>query len=270
MENNKLITWLYQFRDTIFTHSEAVIFIRKNRLWVGFWHYGWVGKVMVALAVLLGIKLMSTFFNWWNTAELDGPGKAVMSVGTLFQNVAFESFDFLFDGGMKYIMMILLEVIIFHICGGTLKILIGKEPELTFNSFVKAQIRVIKVAFQAYILEMVISLMIKITFGIFGTYGFLEPVLKYSVHCYFLGLIVFDNYVEQFGYSIKESVRYARDYAGVCLALGLTTNIFLLIPVFGAIIAPLIAAVTVTLVMYHISDFHLISKPDSHPANIPQ
>jgi hypothetical protein len=264
-----LKTYLLQFRDTMLANSDAVIFIRKNRLWVGFWKYGWVAKALVFLAILLGLKFLKTVINWWNTSEMDDPVEAVASVGSLFQNVAFEGYEFLFVGGMKYIMLILLEVIIFHMCRGTLEILTGKTSDLSFNSFVKAQIRMIKVAMRSYVFEMVISVLISIAFGIFGVLDFLEPVLEFAVHSYFIGFIVFDNYSEQFGLSIKESVRFARGYVGVCLALGLTTNVLLLIPIAGAIIAPLIVAVTVTLVMYHISDLHLLSEQKVNPATSP-
>ena len=257
MDQNKLKTYLIQFRDTMMTHSEAVIFIRKHKLWEGFWKYGWVSKGLVILAILLGLKLLDTIFDWWQTSEMDDAGETIASVGHLFQNVAFEGYDFLFAGGMKYVMMMLLEVIIFHMCRGTLEVLTGKTSDLSFNAFFNAQIRMIKVAIQSYVMELLFGIVIGIAFGIIGGFDFLKPVLKYTVHCYFLGFIVFDNYAEQFDFTIKESTKIARDYIGVCLALGLTTNVLLLIPVIGAIAAPVLVAVTVTIVMYHTSDLHL-------------
>lgn len=269
MDKNKLLIYLTQFRDTMLTHSDAVIFIRKNKLWVGFWKYGWVSKALVVLAVLLGLKLLMTVVEWWNASEIDDPGEAVASVGHLFQNVAFEGYDFLFVGGMKYVMMMLLEVIIFHMCRGTLEILTGKTSDLSFNAFFKAQIRMIKVAIQSYVMELIFGIVIGLAFSLIGGFEFLKPVLKYTVHCYFLGFIVFDNYTEQFDFSIKESTRMARDYIGVCLALGLTVNVLLFIPVIGAIAAPVIVAVTVTLVMYHTSDLHLASEKEVEPVISP-
>jgi hypothetical protein len=269
MNIDLLNTYFIQFRDTMLANSDAVIFIRKNKLWVGFWKYGWVAKTLVFLAILLGLKFLVTFVDWWNTLKMDDPGEAVASVGHLFQNVAFEGYEFLFVGGMKYTMLILLEVIIFHMSRGTLEILTGNTSDLSFNSFIKAQIRMIKVAVRSYVFEMVISVLISIAFGIFGALDFLEPILEFAVHSYFIGFIVFDNYSEQFDLSIKESVRYARKYIGVCLALGLTTNVLLLIPIAGTIIAPLIVAVTVTLVMYHISDLHLLSEQELKPVESP-
>lgn len=251
------------------THSESVIFIRKNRLWEGFWKYGWVAKVLVVLAVLLGVKMLITVYDWWKNSQLDDPVEAVASVGHLFQNVAFEGYDFLFVGGMKYVMLILLEVIIFHVVRGTMEVLTGKTSDLSFNSFFKAQIRMIKVGIQSYVMEVIFGIVIAIVLGIVGDFGFLKPVLKYTVHCYFIGFIIFDNYSEQFNLSIKESSNLAREYIGVCLALGLTTNILLFIPAIGAIVAPVIVAVTVTLVMYHSSDLHLSPQQEVEPVVSP-
>lgn len=265
MDKNKLIIYLNQFRDTMLTHSESVIFIRKNKLWEGFWKYGWVAKVLVVMAVFLGMKMLKTVYDWWKNSQLDDPVEAVASVGHLFQNVAFEGYNFLFVGGMKYVMLMLLEVIIFHVVRGTMEILTGKTSDLSFNSFFNAQIRMIKVGIQSYVMEVIFGIMIAIVLGIVGDLGFLKPVLKYTVHCYFLGFIIFDNYSEQFDLSIKESSKLARQYIGVCLALGLTANVLLLIPVIGAIVAPVIVAVTVTLVMYHISDLHLSSEKEVAP-----
>ncbi len=269
MEYSVLKTYFIQFRDTMLANSDAVIFIRKNRLWVGFWKYGWVAKALVIMAILLGLKFLRTVVNWWRTSEMDDPIEAAASVGHLFQNIATEGYDFLFVGGMKYIMIMLLEVIIFHMCRGTLEILTGKTSDLSFNAFFKAQIRMIKVAIQSYVMELIFGIVIGLAFSLVGGFEFLKPVLKYTVHCYFLGFIIFDNYAEQFEYSIKESTKIARDYIGVCLAVGLTTNVLFLIPILGAIVAPLIVAVTVTLVMYHISDLHLLSEKKGEPEESP-
>ena len=266
MDRLKLKTYFFQFRDTMLANSDAVIFIHKNKLWVGFWQYGWVAKTLVVLAILLGLKLVNTFLKWWRNVEINDPTEAVASFGHLFQNMAYEGYDFLFMGGMKYVMMMLLEVVIFHVCRRTLEILTGKTSDLSFNAFFNAQIRMIKVAIRSYVMELIFGIFIGIAFIFAGGLEFLKPVLKYAVHCYFLGFIVFDNYAEQFGKSIKESTILARDYIGVCLALGLTTSILLFIPVVGALVAPLIVAVTVTLVMYHSSDIHLTPENELTPA----
>ena len=186
LDKNKLKTYFIQFRDTILTNSDAVIFIRKNKLWEGFWRYGWVAKALVIMAIFLGLKFLQTIVDWWNTTEADDPVEVAASVGHLFQDIAFEGYDFLFVGGMKYVMMMLLEVVIFHMVRGTLEKLTGQTSDMSFQAFFNAQIRMIKVSIRSYIMEILFGIVIAIVFSLAFGFGFLKPVVKYIVHCYFL------------------------------------------------------------------------------------
>ncbi len=269
--NTKLFKeYTSQFVDTVKAHREATHFITKHKLWVGFWKYGWVSRGLIGLAILFGLKSLSIFMDWLDHFRSVDSANAFAEMGMLFQNMAFESYDFLFVGGLKYVMLLLLEVIIFHICRRTLEILTGKSSDLTFNTFVKAQIRMIKVAIRCFILEMIYTLLIKISFGIFGTIDFLEPVFIFAVQSYFLGLLFIDNYTEQFHLTIKESMKYAKDFVGVSLAIGLVLNIIFFIPVIGTIVGPVIGAVTVTLIMYRLSNLHLEPLPETLLGEMPE
>lgn len=88
---------------------------------------------------------------------------------------------------------------------------------------------------------------------------FMKPVLVFAVQCYYLGFTIVDNYNEQFGLSIKDSAKYTyQNHLGVALGVGLILNILLFIPVLGVVVGPLLSAVTATLVMYQLSDLHLL------------
>ncbi len=269
--NTKLFReYASQFVDTVKAHREATHFITKHKLWEGFWKYGWVSRALIGLAILLGLKFLSIFLNWLDHFKSADSTNAFAEMGMLIQNVASEGYNFLFVGGLKYVMLLLLEVIIFHICRRTLKILSGKSTDLTFNTFVKAQIRMIKVAIRCYIMEMIFTALIKVSLGFFGTIDFLEPVFIFAVQCYFMGLLFIDNYTEQFHLTIKESMQYAKQFIGVSLAIGLLLNIIFVIPIIGTIIGPVIGAVTVTLIMYRISDLHLTALPEVMPEFVPE
>ncbi|GJM34499.1 MAG: hypothetical protein DHS20C18_35000 [Saprospiraceae bacterium] len=246
--------------DTILRFPRGVQFIRDHRLWEGFFSYGWLSRIFIVIAVLIGLKFMTIFFSWVGSVSLDSPVAVVSNMGVLFKDFAIEGFGFLFAGGMKYVMLVLLEVLVFHFSRRTLAILINKESDTEFDAFLKAQIRMVKIAFRSWILEMIASLLIKIFFSIFGFIDFLEPALILGVQCYYLGFAILDNYFEQFDMSIKESAKYAQNYIGVALALGLVVYVLLLIPVLGTIAAPIIAAVTGSLIMYQLSDLHLLGK----------
>ncbi|MFT5383911.1 MAG: hypothetical protein ACI8VT_001311 [Saprospiraceae bacterium] len=260
MNSDLFKDYVVQFVDTIITHQEAYTFIRKNKLWEGFWKYGWVSRLFIGLAILMGLKFVLIFIDWLDQFRTVSTANTLVEMKHLMGNIAFESYNFLFVGGLKYVMLILLEVLIFHICRRTLEILTGESSDLTFKVFLKAQIRMIKVVIRCFIMEMIFTILIKIAFGIFGVFDFLEPIAIFSVQCYFLGLLLMDNYNEQFHLSIKESLKYAKPFIGVSFALGLVLNLLLMVPFIGAIIGPVIGAVTVTLVMYRLSDLHLRVK----------
>lgn len=256
MYQEKLRLYFEQFIFTLKKHRDAIDFIYKHRIWEGFWKYGWVAKLLVVVGVLIGMKFLSIIFNWFNQADTSDPIAVISSVGSLMGQVAEEGYHFLFFGGMKYILMILLEIIVFHVCRRTTAILTGQDSQAGFDAFLKAQVRMIKVVIRCYIMEMIATIFLKIFFGIFEFIDFLQPALVFGVQCYYLGFALLDNYFEQFHLSIKESVKYARDYIGVALAIGLLLQGMFSIPVAGAVAGPFISAVAVTLVMYELSDLH--------------
>ena len=88
----------------------------------------------------------------------------------------------------------------------------------------------------------------------------LKPVLIFGVHCYYIGFAILDNYHEQFGLGIKESVKYSKQFVGVAVAAGLILSVLVLIPFFGIIIAPILTTVAVCLMMYQNSNLHILGK----------
>jgi hypothetical protein len=247
-----------QFLYTLSSYPKAVRFTHTNKLWEGFWRYGWVSRLLVVLAVVAGLKFLSLIFNWFQQVDTSDPLVMASSLGSFFTDVAAEEFEFLLSGGMKYIMLILLEIVIFHMCRRTFQILSGKNSDSSLKAFIRAQIRMLKVALRCYILETVIVAIINTSTGIFG---FLEPMAFIAVilvQAYFVGFTVIDNYYEQFGLTIKESTAQSRQFLGVTLAAGLTLQLLFLIPILGTLVAPVLAAVAVTIVLYEITDFHHI------------
>lgn len=257
---NEEVSYLSQFIDTLSAHQEAVQFIIRHKLWEGFWKYSWVLRMLIFAAILFSLNSLNIFIKWLDRFNTSETVNTFEEMGVLMEKMALDNYNFLFSGSLKYIILILIEVVIFHICRRTMEILSGETSDLTFNTFLKAQVRMIKVVIRAYFMEMVVTVLIKIGFGIFSAYDFLEPVLIFAAQCYFLGILVLDNYNEQFHLTIKDSLKYARRFKGVALAVGLLLNIFLMIPLIGPIVGPAIAAVAVTLVMYKISDIHLLDE----------
>lgn len=247
---------LYSF----YTYPQAIRFIIKHKIWDGFWKYSWVGKLLLLGAILMGLKFIGSLSEWFRQADVTDPLAAMSSVSNLMVNVVTDEVEFLTQGSMRYLMIILLEVVIFHVCRRSLTILAGKDSDSTMGAFIKAQIRMIKVVFFCYVMEMLVGVGLKTFFGIFGFLDFAKPILLFISSIFFMGFAVMDNYLEQFELTIKESFKYSQNYVGIALGTGLALHVFFLVPVVGPVIAPFLSAVTVTLAMFELSDIHLMEK----------
>ena len=240
-----------QFINTFFTYFKAADFIKENKLWHGFWQYRWVLFILLVLAMVVGFK----FFNIMSHGvhELFNPetASALVNVKTAASTVYEEGSSFLFHGSLKYFIMILLEVVVFHMVRRTNEILTGVSTELTFNKFFSAQVRMIKVTIRCFIMEMIATLIIKIFFGIFGFIDYLEPVVLFITQSYYLGMLMLDSYNESKHMTIKESFVEGKKYTGMLLALGFVLNLILMVPLLGAMVGPALAAVTLTMVMFY-------------------
>ncbi len=249
----------HQFITTFKTYREAIPFTLKHKLWKGILAYGWFAKFLIAVAILIGLKLIGTFQEKVRAiTNADDVGGMIFGMGTMLSGVVSESVGFLTSGSYKYVMLIMLEVIIFHFAKRTLAVLSIDKGEVHFNAFLKAQIRMIKMSFIAWKLEkFIVMTILSIALGFIGLKGVLLFPLGFLVECYFLGFLIMDNYHEHFEKSIKESIFHTLRFAGVSTALGIVLYVFMLVPVAGPVIGPLLAAVTVSLVMFRLEGKHL-------------
>lgn len=256
MEFRSVKEYYEQFLYAVYTVPEAAIFTRRKRLWEGFWRYGWVSRLLMLLAIIAGIKFFDLLFDWFGQVDTSNAASVANSLGTFFTDVAAEELKFLFSGGLKYAMLALMEILIFHISRRTFQILSGEDSDASFNAFVRAQVRMLKVTLRSYVLEMVIVTLINVATGIMG---FLEPlgwIAILGVQAYYMGFTIIDNHFEQFGLTIKESLHQSRLYLGVVVALGLILQLFFIIPVLGTIVGPILATVAATMIMFELGEVH--------------
>lgn len=250
-------TAIYQFFYTLFTLPRTWHFIRQHELWRGLEQYGWVVRMLVVVAILMGLKFISLFFEWMGQLESFDLSGIAMGMGGLFTAGFLEGYEMFTAGFMRYVMLILLEVVVFHFMRRSLAILVARESGVGLQDFISAQIRMIKVVFRSWVLELVTTILIGVVCGFFSILEFFEPALIFGVQCFYLGFAIVDNYNEQFGLSIKQSVAYARGYIGVSLALGLVLYLLMLIPLVGTVAGPLLVSVAGALVLVQLSDLHL-------------
>ena len=247
---------LHQFTFTLQSLQRSAYFIRDHRIWEGFWRYGWVGRMLVIGGLALGLHMFQTVWQHWKTLTLTGGAKATAQMAFALPTVMKEEYNFLFNGSMRFLILILMEVIVFHCVRTTLEIL-KKEQEsgATLKHFVDAQIRMIKITIRAWVMATILSVLTKIALGIFGL-EWMQPAFVFVINCYYLGFALLDNYNEQYGMTIKESDRFSLRFAGVALAVGMVSYLLMLIPLVGAVVAPVLCAVTAALVMFDLDKEH--------------
>ena len=256
-----------QFLLTIGRLPRAVELIREQELWRGVNRYGWVFKVLVIVAILMSFSFLSQVSSWiGGLSQAESGIAALSSVGTLAGNMMLQGYESFTSGLLKYVILLLSEVIIFHFMQRALEELRGHSIRTDFQAFFQAQVRMVKVIIRVYILELIATLAITIFFGIFGFLDWLEPLASFLVQCYFFGLVIIDNYNEQFGMSIKDSMAFSQNYRGVSLALGLVLYLFMLVPLVGVVAGTILVSVTAVLVLNQIAEVELDS-PIVEPAN---
>ena len=254
-----------QLLYALHTYPQATFFIIRHKLWEGFWKYSWVGRILLLGAILVGLKFINSITDWFQATDTSDPLAAMSAAGTLVVKVVSDEYEYLSSGTMRYVMLILLEVVIFHMCRRTISILTGQDSDASMKAFIAAQVRMIKVVFFCYLMEMGIGLGIKIFFGIFGFVDFLQPIFLFLISLFFLGYTVMDNYFEQFELGIKESMNFSKQFIGIALGVGLVLQVLFMVPVIGTILAPMLAAVTVSIALYELTDLH---RPAPAPAII--
>jgi uncharacterized protein involved in cysteine biosynthesis len=265
-----------QFLYVLNKHIEAVIFLYEHKLWRGILRYGWVSKFLVVLAVLIGIKMLQVLRDWWSSAHFEDPELALSSVGSLLGEVATESYSFLFAGSMKYVMLVLVEVIIFHFSRRTVEILTAKPARADFQEFVQAQFRMIKVALRSWIMEIIAVAIIGVVFSLFnflniwGINEVLKPALIFLAQSFFTGFAVVDNYNEQFRMPIRESFQVTKKLAGVSIGAGMVLQLLMPIPLVGLVFGSVLVAIAVVLAMFELTDLHKRTPTVSEEGVVPE
>jgi len=240
------------FRDIILTiknYRTVYPFIMANKLWEGFLDYSWVSKFLLVVGALLSLKFGGVLSSWMGNVAVEG--MSMNAFGSLVSDTASEGYHLYVQGGFKYVILILLEVVLFHFARKTLEVLTGEEAEDSLKAFIGAQVRMIKVVFFSYFMETFFSIVVGTLVSMIG-FEFLKPALIFAIQCFFLGFVVVDNYNEIYKMSIKQSFKYTRQYTGVSIGIGIVVYALMLLPVLGAFLAPLLAAVTATITMYEL------------------
>lgn len=225
---------------------ETFPFIIKNRLWKGFTKQ----KMALIFIVITSILWVWSFIRYFktNNEARDAANFENSEIDSSALSNAI-SFDSLFEGSNKYVLLILIQMLVVYFSNKTIEILSNHKIHMTIKEMIQSQWRVIQVTVRNWVIEIIIGVGISIIVSLFAP-EFFEDVLKWIVQCYFVGYFFVDNYNNTFGMKIKESAVIIRKHMGATLIIGLVANILFLPPVIGAIIASFICSVAATWYMH--------------------
>jgi len=251
LENiRKVPMYIAQLVEVLPLHVAANEFIKSNKLWKGLFNLKWVFWIALILSVIISVEFIAVFYDWVKNIFLgEQHGSVLVSSASMISNIQFFGNELFVSGGVKYLIFIFAEVIIFHCVINTLNILSGKNHKPSFRDFIAAEKRMIQVSLTAWIMEIVVSFIATLVLSIIG-FDFLESTAKFLIQCYFIGHLFLDNYNEQYGLTVKESFKLVSQHAGASLGIGFIAYILFLIPVIGMLAAPVLGAVTAALYMY--------------------
>lgn len=246
-----MIRFVRQFIHTILTFLQVPDFIKENRLWHGFRDHKFVTVALLLAGGLFSFHLFEVVRDWWNHLEIHDPIEAGLQATFLVKNLAIGGYEFMFAGAYKYLVLIIMELLIFHMTLSTHAILNGHSEPLTPGIFVRAQIRMVKVSLFTFAMELAASMAIKIGLSILG-FDLIKGVLLFLTQCFFLGFVMVDNYNEIHHLDIKHSYKHTMKYAGVSVGIGIVLYVLILIPIIGPFAGPMVAAIAATLVMHEL------------------
>ncbi len=247
---------IHEFFYTLLTFPRAWRFMISHRLWTGLRQYGWVARGLVVFGVLAGMYTIGEVVSWWQEHTQDPLYSLAIGGDSLVVRLIYDAYDSLSDGALNWVVLVLLEVVIYHFMRRTLQVIVQRDTVEAhrFKPFLHAQIRMVKVSVMGLVLQSVII-------GVFN--GFvpdsLDGLFRGLVEASILGYAIADNYNEQFELGIMQSLRHLwRNYVGVCMGLGIPLFILFKVPVFGTLLGPLVTSVAAAIVLREKSDLHLV------------
>lgn len=253
-------TFISQLFITLGSLRAAIALIRERELWKGINRYNWVFKALFIVGILIGVSFLTEVGGWIRSLFVSHNSiNAFAATGMMISNIATDGYESFTSGLLKYVILVLSEVVVFHFMQRTLEEIQGHPVRTDFKAFFNAQMRMIKVAVRSWVMEIIVSALVSVVFGIFGFMDWLESPVLFLVQCYFFGLVILDNYNEQFGMTIKESMAFSKSYMGVSMALGFVLYLLMLVPLVGVVGGTILVSVTGAIVMSKIAKLEIAS-----------
>jgi CysZ protein len=239
------MTFSQQIKVGLRGYSQAFQFIDKHRLYhllvlpailnlVAFVFTGWLAWVFSGQVVefLVGHLQVSEGWAWL---------RLVMQV---FLAISIRLLVLLlFLKFFRYFVLILYAPILTYISECVQSLVTGAVKPLSWWVFGREVVRAVGVVLVNLVLELGITLLLLLMAMVLPILAPLVSLAIFSVESYFYGFAMMDYRSEFYGVSAAESRRQIWQYKGVALGNGLVFNLTLLVPIWGVLLAPLLAVV---------------------------
>jgi hypothetical protein len=105
---------IHDFFYTLLALPRAWRLIRYYKLWDGLKEYKWVFRFLIVVAGLAGLYLILEYDNWSDDHSNDGFMSFFVGSDSLISTIGSDTYESITDGALKWIILILLEVVIYH------------------------------------------------------------------------------------------------------------------------------------------------------------
>jgi len=244
MKSNKQLKpaiFIQQLKDVFVAIVETPEFISKHRLWEGFYENKPILIFTLFIACLFTISVISSF-NDFLSSWFSAPEVAVNAKEQL-KSESKKAFDM---GGSRFLLLIILQVVIYFFCVKTLNILRSYDNKPTFKDYMRVQQRMVMNMLESAVKAFAIMIAVSVLFGVLKLELLKTPVM-FLVYSYYMAYAFLDDYNEQFGFSRKESGAIIKTHMGAAVGFGLFANIISYIPFIGVFVLPFYAAITATI-----------------------
>jgi len=275
---------LAQIPTAIKVLLETPAFIKKHQLWKGFFDNSWILIFSIIVATVFSYTLYNDLHDYFlpdpiemeiNESLSEGLDEGIEEIEDAIEvspEVAKERLEGakeklerkkhkpIFSGSLKFLLLIFLEVLIFHFAVKTNNILRNEKKVIDFNGFANAQIRMILVMGRKWVYGLIMYIFVSIFCGITGTH-FLKSSIMFMIYGFYLGFAFLDNYLEQFKFSITDSVQCIQSHFGAATVFGIFASLVMNVPIIGPLVVPFLCGIAAT--RYgHISQMETFSKTE--------
>ncbi len=242
--------WIRDTRSTIDHTMGGTKFIKTNRLWEGFGQYRWLIKGGIIILIILGIDVVTSLPDLFSS-NTDSTSEA--STGSILNSLSLVSLEEYLGGGIKYVLLIAIEIIIFHFTRRSMMIITNDHIDTSFKTFIKAEKRMIRVAIFSFIMETIFRILSNTLLAIVG-FEIAQGVMLFLIQSFYLGFAIIDNYNELYDMTLRQSHRYTWHFAPVAIITGAIVNVLMFIPALGIVIGTVICSVIATLTMHELTN----------------